>query len=52
MTPLYRALTRMDAAALREIAACEDEPLNGCGTIAGAKPHPGAVEVIAGWSAP
>ena len=47
MTPLYRALTRLDAAALREIAACEDEPLNDRGTIAGAKPHPAAVARIA-----
>ena len=47
MTPLYRALTRLDAVALREIAACEDEPLNGYGTITGAKPHSGAVARIA-----
>ena len=47
MTPLYRALTRFDAVTLREIAACEDEPLNGSGTITGAKPHPGAVARIA-----
>ena len=47
MSPLYRALTRLDAAALREIAACADEALNGCGTIAGAKPHPGAVARLA-----
>ena len=47
MTPLYRALTRMDVAALHEMAsAAEDDAVGPCG-IVGVKPNKGAVARLA-----
>ncbi len=42
MSPLYRALTRVDLDALREIAASSEE-----GVIPGIKPHPAVVARLA-----
>jgi hypothetical protein len=47
VTPLYRALTRCDLNALREIAAAADDSALGARGIIGEKPHPATVARLA-----
>lgn len=47
MTPLYRALTRCDLAALRKIAASADDSAVGAQGIIGEKPHSATVARLA-----